>query len=75
MWGRSVDSVAGFLREEGIDVHDIPCQNGQLSCICGNWQCRWGSIGDHLCEGWSHSRGRTWWVSAMFVREWDPERF
>ena len=52
-----MDSVAGLLRKEGVNVHDIPCQSDQLSCICGKWQCRWGSIGDHLCEGMSHSRG------------------
>ena len=50
MWGRLEDSIAGLLREEGVNLHDIPCQSDQLSCICGKWQCRWGSIGNHLCR-------------------------
>ena len=41
---------------------------------CGKWQCRRSSVGNHLYEGWSHSWGRTWLVSVMFVHEWGPER-
>ena len=49
MWGRLEDSIAGLLQEEGVNLHDIPSQSDQLSCICGKWQCRWGSVSNHLC--------------------------